>query len=234
MITGVILTLISFGVCWFVLYPYYKVKRLRRHVVLQVDGADTRYPDLPLGNLGILWQVKQLQRVQVIFPKLTSDGDVEYVYSWHDLKAVHLPRLTKPDAYDKARLKAAQEMASLITEHLQLETELLNLRKQHQKISELLKLVTTSDFYANQQDVYERALAQVENLMDQAEALRQVYIRFIREVLIGNQLAGYDPSLLPDNQGAIDLQYRKMKQEYQMMKDVATAYTGLLQSRQIQ
>ncbi|NJL22573.1 MAG: hypothetical protein HC895_19970 [Leptolyngbyaceae cyanobacterium SM1_3_5] len=94
-------------------------------------------------------------------------------------------------------------------------------------------MVATSDFYASQQHIYERALIQIENLLHKAEELQQVYVRFIREVLIGRQVAEYDPNLLPDNGMAIDQQYRRIKREYQTIKDAAIAYGELIQTRQI-
>lgn len=147
---------------------------------MEVDGADTRYQDLPLGNLGIFCEVNEKRRIRVIFPKLTSKGDVEYIYSWHDLKSIHIPDLEKNEK-GRVHFKIAQQLAFLIKEHIQfVEPEILNLRKQWYKISELLDLVATSELYASQQEIYERALFQVENLLDKAEELRQVSWKYSR------------------------------------------------------
>lgn len=59
---------------WFVFYHDQKIKRIKSNLVLEVDGADIRYPNLPLGNFGIFFEVKENQRIQVIFPKLTPEG----------------------------------------------------------------------------------------------------------------------------------------------------------------
>ncbi|NJN03402.1 MAG: hypothetical protein HC816_13530 [Leptolyngbyaceae cyanobacterium RM1_1_2] len=234
MITGILLILITLGgVYWFVLYPTQKIRKIKNCVVLEVDGADTRYSDLPLGKLGVFYEINEKQRVRVVFPKLTPEGDVQYIYSWHDLQSIHIPGRKKINAQNKANLKAAQELASLIKEHLQLELEILNLREQWQKISDLLDLVATSDFYASQQEIYERALFQVENLLSKAEDLQDVYVRFIREALIGNKIVGYNPDLLLDGNVGIDSQYKVVRAEYQRMKDTATAYAELLRTRQV-
>lgn len=234
MITEILLVLIILGgVCWFALYPTRKIRKIKNCVVLEVDGADTRYSDLPLGNLGLFYEVNEKQRVRVVFPKLTPEGDVQYIYSWHGLQSIRIPVFKKNDAQSKAKLRAAQELATLINEHLQLEPEILSLRKQWQKISDLLDLVSTSDFYANQQEIYERALSQVENLLSKAENLQNVYVRFIREALIGSQIVEYDPNLLPDGDLGLDSQYKVVKAEYQRMKDTAIAYAELLRTRQV-
>lgn len=200
---------------------------------MEVYGADTRYQDLPLGNLGIFCEVNEKYRIRVIFPKLTSKGDVEYIYSWHDLKSIQIPDLEKNEK-GRVNFKIAQQLAFLIKEHIQfVEPEIYNLRKQWYKISELLDLVATSELYASQQEIYERALFQIDNLLDKAEELRQVYVRFVREVLIGRKVAGYDPYFLPDDSLAIDDRYKKIREEYQELKDTATAYAELLRTHQV-
>lgn len=235
MIIGIVLTLIFFGsLYWFFLYPNQKIERIRSSVVLKVDGADIRYPNLPLGNLGIFFDVNENRRIRVVFPKLTPEGDVQYIYSWHRLQAIQIPSLEEVNIQDQVNLRAAQELAALVKEHIQfVEPEILNLRRQRRKINELMDLVATSELYASQQEIYERALFQVENLLDKAEELQQAYVHFIREVLIGRQVAGYDPNSLPDDSFAIDNQYKKIRAQYQDMKDTATAYAELLRTRQV-
>jgi hypothetical protein len=235
MISGILLVTALAGICWWVIvYRDQKIKRIQSSAVLEVDGADDRYPGLPLGRLGIFWSANRTRRrIRVVFPKLTAEGDVQYIYSWHDLRSVYIPVLDETDAQSKAKLGAAQELATFIEEHLQLEPEIANLRKQWHKISDLLALVATSDLYASQQDTYERALLQVEDLLNKAEQLEQVYIYAIREALIGREIAGYTPDLLPDSNSILDNQYAKIKEEYQTMKDTATAYAELLRTRQV-
>ncbi len=218
---------------WIFFYSQKKIAQIQSNLVVEVDGANARYPNLPLGKLGIFFDVNEKQRIRVVFPKLTSDG-IEYIYSWHNLASIRMPTLEKIDAQGRVNLKAAQEIAFLIKEHLNfVEPEILNLKKQWIKTNELLDLVATSEFYASQQGMYQRALSQIESLLDKAEELQQVYIGFIREMLIGRQIAGYDPHLLPDNGWAIDNQYKKIKEEYQYMKDTAIAYAELLRTSQI-
>jgi hypothetical protein len=215
MISGILLALILLGSWyWFVFYPNQKIKQIRNSAVLKVDGAETRYPNLPLGDLGIFFDVNENRKVRVVFPKLTPEGDVQYIYSWHTIRSIHIPDLKKANTQDQTNLRIAQELASFMKEHIQfVEPEILNLRNQRHKINELADLVATSEFYVTQQETYERALFQVENLLDKAEELQQVYVRLIREVLIGRTVAGYDSNLLPDDSFAIDHQYQKIRAE---------------------
>lgn len=233
MVLTIILLIMFLGAYWFVLYPNQKIQQIRSKLVVEVDGAETRYPNLPLGNLGIFFDVNDNRRIRVVFPKLTTEG-IEYIYSWHNLQSIRIPVSEKINTQGRVNLKVAQELASLMKEHIQfVEPEILNLKKQWHKINELLDLVATSEFYASQQEVYERALFQVENLLDKAEELQQVYVGLIREMLIGRQLAEYDPNLLSNKSFAINNQYKKIKEEYEYMKDTATAYTELSRTSQV-
>ncbi|PZD74734.1 hypothetical protein C1752_00808 [Acaryochloris thomasi RCC1774] len=231
--TGIVAFLLVFllvaGICYFTLfYPQAKVKRIKKNLVLRVKGADARYSDLPLGDLGLFYEVKDRSRVRVVLPRLTPDGDVQYIYSWHNLKSISIPTLSNTKAQTAGNFGALLGLAHMIDEHIRfVEPEILSLRSQWQEINELLGLVTTSDLYASQQGIYERALVQVENLLDKAEELEQVYIRFIREALISRKLGNYDPGSLPSNSLMIDTKYQKIKEEYQYMKDMATAYAEL-------
>ena len=235
MIIGILFTLILVGgVYYFVFYLNQKIKRLKSNVVLEVDGADTRYSYLPLGNFGIFYEVNQKRRIRVIFPKLTPEGDVIYIYSWHNLQSIRIPTVGKPDSQGQANLRVIQELAILIKEHIEfVEPEIQKLKKQRRKINELLGLIATSDFYASQQGIYQRAFVQVENLLDKAEKLEQVYIHLIREMLIGRKVVEYDPNLLPYDSFPIYRHYKRIREEYRLAKDTATAYTDLLRTNQV-
>ena len=90
---------------YFIFYRNQKIKRLKSNVVLKVDGVDTRYPNLPLGNLGIFYEVNDAHRIRVIFPKLTPQGDVKYIFSWHNLKSIRMPTSVKMDIQEQTDLQ---------------------------------------------------------------------------------------------------------------------------------
>ena len=202
--------------------------------VVEVAGVNTRYPDLPLGALGIVYEIGQNRKVRVIFPKLTSQGLVRYIYSWHQLDDVHVLTQSKTNTHQQVNVQTAKDLAFLIKEHVQfVEPEILNLSDQRRKIHQLLDLVTTSELYQSQQDIYQQGLVQVESLLQKAEELEKVYIRYIREILIGQKIVSYSKKLSSDDSIASDYQYHKVKQEYQYMKDSAHAYGELLRTSQV-
>ena len=203
-----------------------KIKQIKSSLVVLVKGAEQKYPNLPLKNYAIPLMVRRENRVQVVFPRLTQNGDVEYIYSWHELKDVQA--ITPISKTNDPKLTTIKELAPIIKEHWQIEPEMSALEQQYSKINNLANLVSTSDVYSVQIDTYDRALKEVEKLLSKAEQLQKIYVRLIREALIGVQVAEYNPDGLEVSQMAFDSQYQRLKQEYQTMKDVAHAYSQLL------
>jgi hypothetical protein len=206
-----------------------KVEKVLNTKIVLINEVEEIYSNLCLKNYGLPLKVKERDKVQVIFPRLTPNGDVEYIFSWHNLDDVEIPEV-EIDQND-IKLRAAKELAPLIKEHLQIEQEILSLEEQYQKVNNLADLVSTSELYSSQLDIYERAVVEIENLLEKAEQLQKIYIHLIREGLIGIQVAGYNPDNIRDNRLAFDSQYKRIKEEYQYMRDAATAYQELMRQQ---
>ncbi len=101
------------------------------------------------------------------------------------------------------------------------------------KISELIhleNLAASSDVYAAQSHLYLRARQQIQDLRSNAEKLHQECKKFIREVLIGEELARFNPDSIPDLASykfMFDAQYQVINQRYQMLNDEMQAYAEL-------
>lgn len=206
-----------------------KIDKILNNKIILINKAEERYANLCLKNYGLPLKVKERDKVQVIFPRLTPKGDVEYIFSWHNLDDVEIPEVEI--AQNNITLRAAKELAPLIKEHLQIEQEISSLEEQYQKVNDLADLVSTSELYSSQLDIYERAIVEIENLLGKAEQLQKIYIHLIREGLIGIQVAGYNPDNIRDNRLAFDSQYKRIKEEYQYMRDAATAYQELMRQQ---
>lgn len=229
MLTFVGLSFILLSIALLFIFIYQRSTKLtlvKNSPVVFVYGACIRYPNLPLKNYGIPLKINNQSRVQVLFPKLTISGDVEYIYSWHDLSNIELPQPTGKSTAKK--LDDLQKLALIIKEHLQIEPEVLSLKEQFRQIAKLANLVSTSDIYVGYLGTYEQALVQIDKLLNKAAQLQKVYIRLIREALIGAKIADYNPDLLEVSQVAFDSQYQRIKEEYQNMKDVVNVYSQLL------
>ena len=206
-----------------------KIEKVLNTKVILIKGAEEISSNLCLRNYGIPLRVKERDKVQVIFPRLTSNGDLEYIFSWHSLDDVEIPEIEIEQ--NDIKLRAAKELAPLIKEHLHIDQEILSLEEQYQKVNDLADLVSTSELYSSQLDIYERAVVEIENLLEKAEQLKKIYIHLIREGLIGIQVAGYNPDNIRDNRLAFDSQYKRIKEEYRYMRDAATAYQELIRQQ---
>jgi hypothetical protein len=222
----VLLVILGAIVYLFLFFQNRKLHQIQSSDVVMVEGAEARYLDLPLGSFGVPHRFKSPDRVQVIFPKLTASGDVEYIYSWHSLNAVRPVALNR--SHRQNRMRFLSELAPIVKEHLKLETDKSALEAQYARLTKLANLVATSDIYAQQLPTYDKALEQTEKLFKKVEELERTYIRMVREALIGLQIAEYSPDALFNLQLPLDEQHLRIREEYQLMKDTAQAYIDLL------
>ena len=228
----IVIILVVGVVCFWFIRVQRKLEWVDRHDLVYVDGAERRYPNLPLGNYGIPIRAKDsdgYKRVQVVFPRLTEHGDMEYIYSWHDLGSIELA--SAKQANIPTLLTSSTGVAPVIQEHLQIEAEIERLLREREKVFDLANILSTSELYANKAEIYDRALAQIENLLEKARELEHIYVRIIRETLIGLQVSRYEPDNLTSDMVSFDAQYKHLKSEYLRMKDAATAYDELMQEQ---
>ncbi|MBW4650619.1 MAG: hypothetical protein KME06_18300 [Kastovskya adunca ATA6-11-RM4] len=202
-----------------------KIKKVLNSDIIVVNGVEERASNLCLKNYGIPQEVGERYKVKVIFPRLKIAGVIEYIFSWHSLDEIDIPNFEIEQ--NDITLRAAKELAPLIKEHLQIEEEIFSLEEQYNKVNDLADLVSASELYSNQLELYEKALVQIENLLIKAKQLKNIYIHLINEGLIGIQIAGYNPDNIRDNRLAFDSKYRTIREEYQYMRDAATAYQEL-------
>ncbi len=203
-----------------------RIEKILNSNIVLINGFEERYSKLCLKNYGIPIKDNKRDKVQVIFPRLTAQGHVEYIFSWHSLDVVEIPNIET--AQQDIKLRVGKELAPLIKEHLEIEQEILSLEEQDCKVNDLADLVSTSELYSSQLELYEQALVEIEKLLKKAKQLQHIYIHLIREGLIGIQVAGYNPDTIQNNRLAFDAKYQSVREEYQYMKDVATAYTELM------
>jgi hypothetical protein len=203
-----------------------RIEKILNSNIVFIHGFEERYSKLCLKNYGIPIKDNKRDKVQVIFPRLTAQGHVEYIFSWHSLDVVEIPNIET--AQRDIKLRVGKELAPLIKEHLEIEQEILSLEEQDCKVNDLADLVSTSELYSSQLELYEQALVEIEKFLKKAKQLQNIYIHLIREGLIGIQVAGYNPDTIQNNRLAFDAKYQSMREEYQYMKDVATAYTELM------
>src|SRR5690349_20395754 len=130
-----------------------RIEKILNSNIVFIHGFEERYSKLCLKNYGIPIKDNKRDKVQVIFPRLTAQGHVEYIFSWHSLDVVEIPNIET--AQQDIKLRVGKELAPLIKEHLEIEQEILSLEEQDCKVNDLADLVSTSELYSSQLELYE-------------------------------------------------------------------------------
>ena len=125
-------------------------------------------------------------------------------------------------------MRAAQQLGYYIKEHFKIEREMSELEDQYNRINNLAKLVAKSDIYSSQIERYNKALIEIRKLIKKAKQLERLYISLVREGLIGIKISSYNTDDITNNLLIHNIKYERLREEYQYMKDVATAYGSLI------
>lgn len=82
--------------------------------------------------------------------------------------------------------------------------------------------------YSNQIDTFNKALSELDKLIDKANRLEKIYINLVKEGLIEIKIRKYNPNLLKNNSITCQTKYEQLREEYLYMKDTAKAYEDLM------
>jgi len=206
----------------------------RRQKANQLESQKTFVevePDLsfPLNGLGIFIELNQAKdSVYLVFPDLDEAGELKYRFQCYDLLRVKIHPFHQQENKD-TNVWLIQQISSFVQQHLKIQQEISEQQKEKRQIEHLLTLVAASQLYRDREGIYERALDQVEQIVEKGKKLEQIYTSLIREILIGKQLSEYDANRIPNKHFAWDSQYQQIKKEYESLKDQSTAYTKLMQ-----
>jgi hypothetical protein len=119
-------------------------------------------------------------------------------------------------------------MAKELVEKIQTQQD--DLGDRIDELTRLEKLATSSEIYAKQAQLYSRAKLQIWNLLQSNYQLEKECEHFIREVLIGGELANYDLDDMPDILDVkirLDSRCKQVAAEYDYLKLEMQAYNLL-------
>ncbi|NJL52564.1 MAG: hypothetical protein HC930_10720 [Hydrococcus sp. SU_1_0] len=210
-------------------FGYQRAEKILKSKVIFIHSNQINQNNLLLGKYSIPLQIHNSSQVEVIFPQLNESGDLIYTSQYYYLSKISIP--TSDKHKHKMEFQVAKYLSKYIKEHLQTEKEIENLVLQYQQVHDLSKLILKSDMYSNQINIYEKAIEEIEKLLDKAKELEKMYIQIIREGLIGVKIANYNPNNIKNNQMVHQMKYKQVKDEYQYMKDTAHAYGELISQR---
>lgn len=202
----------------------------RQSVFLEVEQGQK----LPLNGLGIFVSVNETKRgVFIMFPFLDETGALKFCSHCFDLLYVRVHSIHQEEEQDDRNFLLIKRISPFMQEIVKLQQDRNKQKQEMKQIENLLTLVSTSDFYSGQKNLYERALSQIQQIIQKGERLENLYSSYIRELLIGKELSDYNPKDINNNHIALDIQYKQIKEEYEKEKDEANAYSELLNTNQL-
>lgn len=108
--------------------------------------------------------------------------------------------------------------------------QITQLRQQINELQRLRNLAASSRLYGGKVSLYERAIAQCEQLQQNTTHFFNQISEYIEEVLIGAELAAFDPQSLPDPidvEFDLQSQYSAIQEQFERLKVEVEIYSQL-------
>ena len=170
---------------------------------------------------------------------------VKYVYPWllnnklsftEGVAPINQLRLVKSASRKNLKLEAmkqeAMKQVAAPTQEIfpKILPQMTEFQQQIQELSRLKNLALSSNLYSEKASLFSRAIIQLENLEQDSKILRGKSLNYIREVLIGVELSGFNPDILPDPieyHLNFQQQYNLIKEQYETIRLEVEAYNSL-------
>lgn len=135
------------------------------------------------------WMVKSIR------PELNGD-QVEFVESIDPIEDVAI--VAEEANSNNLDLEIARQVSLPVKEIYSLKPKLMEFDQKVEELRRKERLANSSEVYTEKAQLFARASVQVEELISAGDKLRVDCLKFIRETLIGAELAKFDPETLPD------------------------------------
>jgi hypothetical protein len=168
------------------------------------------------------WMVKSIR------PELNGD-QVEFVESIDRIdQAEIIPEDTHASNFD---LNIARQVSRPSKDiYCKVQPKLIEFKQTVAELKQKEKLAKSSAIYTKQAQLFSRASEQVEKLIDDNERYRNQCLEFIRETLIGAELARFNPDILPDPlEWNLRLQTKRkeLDEQFQKLRDEMATFSEL-------
>jgi hypothetical protein len=167
------------------------------------------------------WQVK------TIHPTIT-ETEIQLHDITVDLRQVNLIK-SDLNNYDYTNTRRLAPLVKTLL--FEINPKIDNLVEKRNQLNRLRNLAASSEIFHPQTEVYDRAINQVQLVIDKAESFRQECLRFIRETLIERELiqSDIDPSIVDWPLDFVS-KYQLIQEKYQLWKEEVQAYFELKDS----
>ncbi|GCL50561.1 hypothetical protein NIES3804_21290 [Microcystis aeruginosa NIES-3804] len=166
-------------------------------------------------------------KVKTIHPTIT-ETEIQFHDVTVDLQQVQLIK-SDLDNYDYTNTRRLAPLVKTLL--FEINPKIASLVEKRNQLHRLRNLAASSEIFYSQTPLYDRAINQVQLIIDQAEALGQECLKFIRETLIERELVQSDiDSNLVDCHLDFASQYQLIQEKYQFWKEEVQAYFQLKDS----
>ncbi|GFE70646.1 hypothetical protein [Chroococcus sp. FPU101] len=180
---------------------------------------------IPINYKKSSWLIKSVK------PQLTKEG-ISFKIFANELNQVKIVQKQSKNSTFELMNKIAIPTQEVISK---IEPQITEFNEQISKLEELRSLAASSEVYHQQAEVYGKAIAQITDLVNNAEELKKECLKFVRENLIGAELAKYNPDHLPEITQKIEFEakYQAIKEKYDLLREEVKAYFELRKASQI-
>jgi hypothetical protein len=163
-------------------------------------------------------------KVKTIHPQIT-ETEIQLHDVTVDLKYVTLLKVDRAD-YDYTNMRRLAPLVKTLI--FDINPKIDRLTEKRDELGRLRNLAASSELFQSHAQLYERAMTQVQAVIDQAESFRQECLKFIRETLIERELvkSDLDPDLV-DWPIDFETKYQLIQEKYQLWKAEIQAYLEL-------
>jgi hypothetical protein len=166
-------------------------------------------------------------KVKTIHPTIT-ETEIQFHDITVDLQQVHLIK-SDLNNYDYTNTRRLAPLVKTLL--FEINPKIASLVEKRNQLHRLRNLAASSEIFHSQTRLYDRAINQVQLIIDQAETLRQECLKFIRETLIERELVQCDiDTNLVDCTLDFASQYQLIEEKYQLWKEEVQAYFELKDS----
>jgi hypothetical protein len=213
-----LLKLISRSSTW--LFKILKISILLKSDVVVLPATKTYA--IPLRMVG-------RSKIRLLIPELLDS----YVnYKQENFSPGNVSLIKRKSTHHKT--SAIRQISGIAKELVdKIQTQQVDLGDRLDELTRLEKLATSSEIYGEQAKLYSRAKLQIWNLLQSNYQLEKECEQFIREVLIGGELANYDLNNIPDVLDVkirLDSRCKQVAAEYEHLKLEMQAYNILKSS----
>jgi hypothetical protein len=166
-------------------------------------------------------------KVKTIHPTIT-ETEIQFHDITVDLQQVHLIK-SDLNNYDYTNTRRLAPLVKTLL--FEINPKIASLVEKKNQLHRLRNLAASSEIFHSQTPLYDRAINQVQLIIDQAETFRQECLKFIRETLIERELVQSDiDTNLVDCTLDFASQYQLIQEKYQLWKEEVQAYFELKDS----